>query len=1361
VSSARKLTPDGWRTAAKSLAAALFLFFVVLQATGDGAPPMDVRTANDLYHAGQYRQAVEMLDQLLAPGGAAKFSEPVLISALQLAVDVNRASSRFDVALKYAQQWEQLLDREATASGRNLNAQLQAALLAVADLQMSLEQPKEAEAYLQQALALPDGARLSDPVWKADVQVRLARAQAAQADSNRKESVTQRAGKPAGIVQSDIEQRAKRQWMTAETAAQEAVEHCQQAKLPMAQLVAAKLQVECLLAQDRAEEAAAMIDRLLGDERDRDEPARIELAGELAQCRHALHDSVGEGEALKQALAWQEQADRNQSTVVQAGLLNRIALAAVARDDNATAEQEWKAAANIYQQVLDQFAAPANHAAANPETQFVDLQCLQGLQEIDLRLGDWTGGVQVSRRLVERLEPRLLKDDPALVRAKTTLAAFLAKTEDWNDAKPLLAEAAKFWRSRVPPAPADLAGVLVNLAEIARQTSNFAEAQSLLEEALAANRKALGPDDIKLAETLSNLAAVQNARGQFAEALANFQDAEEICRKPANVNNRRAEELLGATLLNLSMLYKSQRQFEPAAAVCEQALALAQKRHPSETDAALLPFHIALASLYLAEDVAAPEEPNGPAPLSQESNGTFQAGAPLSAVTQQADVHIQAAMNICTQRQLMKKSVAANVLHLAATLQYRRGELDAAKKTWQDALEIAQRTEQTAVAFRCLSYLGQVAVKEGNLDEADTLSQQAVNLQEIVQAYPAMHYMALVNRAQVLRKLGRKDKALDCLYEAVSVIESPRAETTGGEARRAEYFAQFGAAFDLLVDWSVEEGRWDDALSYAEAGRNRTFLDQIRAAGVDLRESLRGTPQEHLLADEQQILSQYHTLQTKAIERLNSQTESSAAKSDTTDLAHRLTDLRRRYADIQTAIRDASPFYREVLLGNRGLQTWSVIKPHVLSRDSMMVFYYLGQNDGHLFVIDSGAANGGESTNNDNANGNSEVTHYPLVVTEEQSSRLGIPPGPLTRQSAARLVLRYVATLCASEQTRKPGRSLGTSAVVSSKYAVGPNEMVMISDILMPRKVREELRHGSPQYITVVPDGALHQLPLESLCVSNDPPRYLLDELPPIAYAPSAMILAALEQRKATGSGKDLSLLSVGNPSYPEVEPAVNRSASDVALADYLAAGGTLSPLPGTSSECRKVAGAMRSAGMSDVEVLQDVNASERNVRQQVAGRKFIHLAAHGLVDQQYQNLFGAIALTQPEDFQNTTTENDGFLSLFEIHGLPLGSCELVILSACQTNVGPDRPLEAGSTMARAFLAAGARRVVCSQWDVDDESTAELMGAFAAAIGQSLRTGEAPNYAMALDQARKYVRGQPKWSSPYHWAPFVLMGPAR
>ena len=44
---------------------------------------------------------------------------------------------------------------------------------------------------------------------------------------------------------------------------------------------------------------------------------------------------------------------------------------------------------------------------------------------------------------------------------------------------------------------------------------------------------------------------------------------------------------------------------------------------------------------------------------------------------------------------------------------------------------------------------------------------------------------------------------------------------------------------------------------------------------------------------------------------------------------------------------------------------------------------------------------------------------------------------------------------------------------------------------------------------------------------------------------------------------------------YPEADPATERSPGNVLLADYLAAGGSLSPLPGTLAECRKVAAAL------------------------------------------------------------------------------------------------------------------------------------------------------------------------------------------
>ncbi|HEY2880771.1 MAG TPA: CHAT domain-containing protein, partial [Pirellulales bacterium] len=514
---------------------------------------------------------------------------------------------------------------------------------------------------------------------------------------------------------------------------------------------------------------------------------------------------------------------------------------------------------------------------------------------------------------------------------------------------------------------------------------------------------------------------------------------------------------------------------------------------------------------------------------------------------------------------------------------------------------------------------------------------------------------------------------------------------------------------------------------------------------------------------------------------------------DPTATVRKLNDLRQHYAAVQTAIRDASPFYREVLLADRELQTWPVVRGSILAADQTMLVYYLGQTGGHLFLIDSNAT---ENVVNETVASTvstlspaETILHFPLSATADQAAHLGIPAGPLSRQATAQLVCRYLSTLTDETEKNKPtNRGLGSQSVTSAKYPLGPSEALLLTDLLMPPAARAEITRRKPKSLIVVPDGALNQLPLEALRIANsgsevkdstqptmnsgsakiigtlepptDAPRYLFDELPPIAYAPSAMILSALTQRPKTNMADDASLLTVGNPRYPEAGSAAERSPGNVLLADYLAAGGSLSPLPGTLAECRKVAAALQAAGVKQTTLLEDLDASEKNVRANIGGRKFLHLAAHGLVDQQYQNLFGAIALTAPADFSHATTANDGFLSLFEIHALPLSQCELAVLSACQTNVGPERPLEAGSTMARAFLAAGARRVVSSHWDVDDQSTAELVSAFSAALGESLRHHAPPNYAIALAEARKYVRNQPKWSAPYYWAPFVLIGAA-
>ena len=73
--------------------------------------------------------------------------------------------------------------------------------------------------------------------------------------------------------------------------------------------------------------------------------------------------------------------------------------------------------------------------------------------------------------------------------------------------------------------------------------------------------------------------------------------------------------------------------------------------------------------------------------------------------------------------------------------------------------------------------------------------------------------------------------------------------------------------------------------------------------------------------------------------------------------------------------------------------------------------------------------------------------------------------------------------------------------------------------------------------------------------------------------------------------------------------------------------------------------------------------------------------------------------------------------------------------------------------MTRAWMYAGAPRVVASLWRVDDAATAALMRHFYQGLIRDRRPA-----AAALAEARKAVARMPGWRDPYYWAGFVLQG---
>uniref|UniRef100_UPI00286A12E2 CHAT domain-containing protein n=1 Tax=Armatimonas sp. TaxID=1872638 RepID=UPI00286A12E2 len=193
-------------------------------------------------------------------------------------------------------------------------------------------------------------------------------------------------------------------------------------------------------------------------------------------------------------------------------------------------------------------------------------------------------------------------------------------------------------------------------------------------------------------------------------------------------------------------------------------------------------------------------------------------------------------------------------------------------------------------------------------------------------------------------------------------------------------------------------------------------------------------------------------------------------------------------------------------------------------------------------------------------------------------------------------------------------------------------------------------------------------------------------------------------------------------------------------LEDATERAGALSALPGADSEAKAIArhfpgAVIRRAGM----------AQEASFTREAGQFSLLHLASHAFLNNAAPML-SCLVLATP----SLESSDDGFLTAREILSLELNA-ELVVLSACNTGQGEKQPSEGVIGLSWAFLAAGARQLVVTQWSVNDEATARFMDYFYAA----LKAKKSP--AVALQDASRALQKIPRWRHPHYWAGFALI----
>jgi CHAT domain-containing protein len=149
-----------------------------------------------------------------------------------------------------------------------------------------------------------------------------------------------------------------------------------------------------------------------------------------------------------------------------------------------------------------------------------------------------------------------------------------------------------------------------------------------------------------------------------------------------------------------------------------------------------------------------------------------------------------------------------------------------------------------------------------------------------------------------------------------------------------------------------------------------------------------------------------------------------------------------------------------------------------------------------------------------------------------------------------------------------------------------------------------------------------------------------------------------------------------------------------------------------------------------------------------LARYRILHFATHGVIDGETPGLSGLVLSMVDERGR----PREGFLGSGDIYNLRLDA-DLVVLSGCETALGKEVRGEGLVGLTRAFMYAGAARVVASLWRVEDRATAELMDRFYRAM---LVRGATP--AAALRSAQLSLREERRFRQPYYWAPFLLEG---
>lgn len=678
----------------------------------------------------------------------------------------------------------------------------------------------------------------------------------------------------------------------------------------------------------------------------------------------------------------------------------------------------------------------------------------------------------------------------------------------------------------------------------------------------------------------------------------------------------------------------------------------------------------------------------------------------------------------------------------------------------------AARTSLADVALRQLDYKNSVKLYEQAAKGAK--DDKRLDLMWPAQLGMGRSQWALASQEKDAKKAGKlRESALVNYQDAISTVETLRAGSLRADESRTIFLSTTKDVFDDAANAFAEmallsmpapagssssvaaEALSGKALEYAaeaftitEQSRARSLLDLLSETNAAVTE---GIPAD-LLKRKQDNLDR----QQEIAEQLTGiSLTADKDKKKPSDLEAELEKLQTDFDDIENQIRTASPRYASLTAGKP--LSLAEVQGNVLDDQTALLEYSLGSENSYLWVVTK------------NGVALYKLPAKPVLDKLATDLRAQLIPSKLQRRIVGIDVM-------ADSQ-----RGLGVSA---TPFAEDAASFIPASNALYKAVIEPAAPVIGEKRLLIVADGALNYVPFEALVKSPDSADYsslaYLIKSNEIIYAPSASVVGAIRQQNNNRGGRAMLILAdpVFNSNDARARGAaasanssdtrglgIQSALTDIAGQDAAPTsdsakmqGLPLARLAGTRTEAEQIVKLAKTSG-TQADVWLDLDASEDNLdARDVSKYRILHIATHGLLNAERPQFTGLVLSLVGNK------NEDGFLRTDEVFNLRLGS-PLVMLSACETGLGKEKRGEGVMGLTRAFIYAGAPTVGVSLWSVADKSTADLMTDFyKRLLASPANTTPGVSASAAMRDAQLAMIAGKKYSAPFYWAPFVLVG---